>query len=109
MIASGARTKGYSAAKASRRNTRPSTKTGCIPRPALLPDADAAAMALVGITAHLGLFQFAHLKPGELVYVPGGTGGVGSMVVQMAKAAGARVATAAGSPEPRRLLPPPGR
>ena len=30
---------------------------------------------------------------------PGGTGGVGSMVVQMAKAAGARVATAAGSPE----------
>ena len=56
-------------------------------------------MALVGITAHLGLFQFGQLKEGELVYVPGGTGGVGSMVVQMAKAAGARVATAAGSPE----------
>ena len=56
-------------------------------------------MALVGITAHLGLFQFGQLKPGETVYVPGGTGGVGSMVVQMAKAAGARVATAAGSPE----------
>ncbi len=34
-----------------------------------------------------------------MVYIPGGTGGVGSMVVQMAKAAGARVATAAGSPE----------
>ena len=56
-------------------------------------------MALVGITAHLGLFQFGQLKPGETVYVPGGTGGVGSMAVQMAKAAGARVATAAGSPE----------
>jgi NADPH:quinone reductase len=69
------------------------------PTPALLPDAEAAAMALVGITAHLGLFQFGQLKPGETVYVPGGTGGVGSMVVQMAKAAGARVATAAGSPE----------
>jgi NADPH:quinone reductase len=67
--------------------------------PALLPDAEAAGMALVGITAHLGLFQFGQLKPGETVYVPGGTGGVGSMVVQMAKAAGARVATAAGSPE----------
>jgi NADPH2:quinone reductase len=69
------------------------------PTPALLPDGEAAAMALVGITAHLGLFQFGQLKPGEVVYVPGGTGGVGSMVVQTAKAAGARVATAAGSPE----------
>jgi NADPH:quinone reductase len=69
------------------------------PTPALLPDTDAAAVALVGITAHLGLFQFGQLKAGEVVYVPGGTGGVGSMVVQMAKAAGARIATAAGSPE----------
>jgi NADPH2:quinone reductase len=69
------------------------------PTPALLPDTEAAAMALVGITAHVGLFQFGKLKPGETVYVPGGSGGVGSMVVQMAKAAGARVATSAGSPE----------
>ena len=69
------------------------------PTPALLPDTEAAAMALVGITAHLGLFQYGQLKQGEVVYVPGGTGGVGSMVVQMAKAAGARVATAAGSTE----------
>jgi NADPH:quinone reductase len=74
-------------------------ETWLYPTPALLPDAEAAAMALVGITAHLGLFQFAQLKPGEVVYVPGGTGGVGSMVVQMAKAAGARVATAAGGPD----------
>jgi len=69
------------------------------PTPALLQDVEAAAMALVGITAHLGLFQFGQLKANETVYVPGGTGGVGSMVVQMAKAVGARVATAAGSPE----------
>jgi len=69
------------------------------PTPALLPETEAAAMALVGITAHLGLFQFGQVKSGEVVYVPGGSGGVGSMAVQMAKAAGARVATAAGSPE----------
>lgn len=69
------------------------------PTPALLPDVDAAAMAMVGITAHLGLFRCAGLKEGETVYVPGGAGGVGSMVVQMAKAVGARVATSAGSPE----------
>ncbi len=74
-------------------------KTWLYPTPALLPDTDAAAMALVGITAHLGLFQFGQLKSGEVVYVPGGSGGVGSMAVQMAKAVGARVATAAGSPE----------
>ena len=38
-------------------------------------------------------------QAGRVVYVPGGSGGVGSMVVQMAKAAGAAVATSAGSPE----------
>lgn len=67
--------------------------------PTLLQDNEAAAMALTGITAHLGLFQFGHLQAGEVVYVPGGSGGVGSMAIQMAKAAGARVATSAGSPE----------
>jgi NADPH2:quinone reductase len=74
-------------------------ETWLYPTPALLPDAEAAGMALVAITAHLGLFQSGQLRPGETVYVPGGTGGVGSMVVQMAKAAGARVATAAGTDE----------
>jgi NADPH2:quinone reductase len=69
------------------------------PTPALLPDEQAAGMALVGIAAHLGLFRYGSLKAGETVYVPGGAGGVGSMAVQMAKAAGAKVATSAGSPE----------
>ena len=58
-----------------------------------------AASALVGITAHLGLFRDAQLKAGETVFVNGGTGGVGSMVVQMAKAVGAKVITTAGSSE----------
>lgn len=69
------------------------------PTPAGVSDRDAAAMALVGITAHVGLFQCGRLQSGETVYVPGGSGGVGSMVVQMAKAAGGRVATSAGSDE----------
>ena len=69
------------------------------PAPDAFSDAEAAAVALTGITAHLGLFQKGRLKEGETVYVPGGSGGVGSMVVQMAKAAGARVATSAGSAE----------
>ncbi len=67
--------------------------------PKEMTDADAAAIALVGVTAHLGLFKHGNLKPGEKVYVPGGSGGVGSIVIQMAKAAGASVATCAGSDE----------
>lgn len=59
----------------------------------------AAAGALVGITAHLGLFLHGGLKAGEVVFVNGGTGGVGSAVVQLARAAGATVITTAGSAE----------
>lgn len=60
---------------------------------------DAAACGLVGVTAHLGLFREAQLSPGESILVVGGSGGVGSMVVQMAAAAGARVITTAGNEE----------
>jgi NADPH2:quinone reductase len=66
-------------------------------------DAQAAAVALVGITAHVGLFQRACLKAGETAFVNGGTGGVGSMVVQMARAVGARAIATVGSPEKAEL------
>lgn len=69
------------------------------PSPPAVADEQLAAGALVGITAHLGLFHCAQLRPGEFVFVNGGTGGVGSMVVQMAKAFGARVITTVGSSE----------
>ncbi len=69
------------------------------PTPDDVSDEAAAACALVGVTAHLGLFRDAKLQPGESIFVHGGTGGVGSMVVQMAKAAGARVITTGGSDE----------
>lgn len=69
------------------------------PSPEGVEDSDLAAVALVGITAHLGLFGRANLQPGDTVFVRGGTGGVGAMVVQMAKAIGAKVIATAGSPE----------
>ncbi len=69
------------------------------PTPEDVTDQQAAAIALVGITAHLGLFRDAGLKMGETVFVNGGTGGVGSCVVQMAKAIGARVMATVGSDE----------
>ena len=67
------------------------------PTPPGVDDKSAAAAALVGITAHLGLFDLAKLRPGETVFVNGGTGGVGSMVLQMTKAIGGKVVTTVGS------------
>lgn len=67
------------------------------PSPEGVDDQQLAATSLVGITAHLGLFRNVNLKAGETIFVSGGTGGVGSMVVQMAKAIGAKVITTVGS------------
>lgn len=69
------------------------------PTPEGVRDEDAAAVALVGITAHLGLVRDVRLKAGEIIFVNGGSGGVGSMVVQMAKIIGAKVIATAGSDE----------
>lgn len=69
------------------------------PSPRGISDEDLAAIALVGITAHLGLVRDAKLAPGQVLFVNGGSGGVGSAVVQMAKAIGAYVITTAGSDE----------
>jgi NADPH2:quinone reductase len=69
----------------------------CFPLPDDVPFESGAACALVGVTAHLGLFREADLQSDETVLVIGGTGGVGSMVVQMAKDIGARVITTCGS------------
>jgi NADPH2:quinone reductase len=67
--------------------------------PANVSDEDAAAAALTGITAHLGLFGHASLKSDETVFVNGGTGGVGSMVLQMTLAAGSKVIATVGNDE----------
>ncbi len=69
------------------------------PTPEGVDDATAAACSLVGVTAHLGLFREAKLCEGESVFVNGGSGGVGSVVIQMAKATGAQVIATAGTDE----------
>ena len=52
---------------------------------------EAAALPLIFITAWEGLVDRAQVQPGEKVLVLGGAGGVGHMVVQLAKARGAEV------------------
>ena len=63
-----------------------------------ISDENAAAIALVGITARLGLMR-SQIKSGETLFVNGGSGGVGSTVIQMGKAMGARIIATAGSDE----------
>ncbi|HMO36263.1 MAG TPA: zinc-binding dehydrogenase, partial [Gemmatales bacterium] len=73
------------------------------PLPTKVSPIDAVAAALTGITAHLGLFRFGELQAGETVFVHGGTGGVGSVVVQMAKQHGCRGITTGGSAQKAQL------
>lgn len=66
---------------------------------ATLPDSvdfeQGAAMGVVGVTAWVGLIDFAELSPGDWCLVHGGNGGVGHVAVQLAATAGARVITTA--------------
>lgn len=73
------------------------------PTPDALNDEEIVALSLVGLTAQLGLVREARLRQDEVLFVNGGSGGVGSSVVQMAKAIGARVVTTAGSDEKARI------
>ena len=52
-----------------------------------------------GMTAYAGLFHIGKPKPGETVVVAAASGGVGSLVGQMAKLRGARAVGIAGGPE----------
>ena len=69
------------------------------PIPEGVSDEDIVALSLVGVTSQLGLARYANLKAGEVLFISGGSGGVGSCVVQMAKILGARVITTAGTDE----------
>ena len=61
----------------------------------------ARALPLVALTAWQALSDRARLQPAERVFIQGGTGGVGSFAVQLAKALGAKVtATASEDDEP---------
>jgi NADPH:quinone reductase-like Zn-dependent oxidoreductase len=60
------------------------------PKPPGLSFEEAAAVPLTGLTAHQGL-EAIGLRGGETLFLGGGAGGVGHMVVQLAVARGARV------------------
>lgn len=62
-------------------------------KPASLSHADAAALALAGLTAIRSLEDCLQLKRGEKILIQGGAGGVASFAIQLAKHIGAHVIT----------------
>ena len=60
-------------------------------RPATLSLEEAAAVPLAALTAYQLLHEGLHVESGDSVLIHGGSGGVGSFAVQLAKAAGAHV------------------
>jgi NADPH:quinone reductase-like Zn-dependent oxidoreductase len=61
------------------------------PLPADIDDTVAAALPISGLTAWQGLFDHGRLTTGQTVLIHGAAGGVGSIAVQLAHEAGARV------------------
>jgi NADPH:quinone reductase len=74
-----------------------------VPIPDEVNDDQAAALLLQGLTAHALLHYCAHIREGETVVVEAAAGGTGSLAVQLAKRAGAKVIGLASSEEKRQL------
>lgn len=71
----------------------------CLPVPKTVSLIDAAALPEAAFTVWANLFAQPYLHAGELFLVQGGSSGIGTTAIQMAKAFGARVITTAGSQE----------
>jgi NADPH2:quinone reductase len=72
-----------------------------VPLPDEVSDEQAAGLLLQGLTAHAMLHYCAHVEPGETVVVEAAAGGTGSLAVQLAKRAGAKVIALASNEEKR--------
>ena len=71
----------------------------CLPVPEGLPVEEAAALPETFFTVWANVFDRARLKPGETFLVHGGSSGIGTTAIQLAKSMGAKVFTTAGSAE----------
>ena len=68
----------------------------CLPLPTGLSMVEAAALPETVFTVWHNVFQRGHLQPSETLLVHGGSGGIGTTAIQLARALGSRVATTAG-------------
>lgn len=74
------------------------TEEEASPKPKSLTYEQAAAVPLVAMTAWQALIDTAKLSAGQTVLIHGGSGGVGSFAIQIAKARGAKVLATASTP-----------
>jgi hypothetical protein len=70
----------------------------------LPPEAFLGYAGMPGLTAYVGLLRVAELKAGDVVFVSGAAGAVGSVVCQIAKIKGHTVIGSAGGPEKAAFL-----
>jgi NADPH2:quinone reductase len=77
----------------------PAHESHCLPVPAGLTLTEAAAIPETFFTVWHNTFERGQLKAGETLLVHGGSSGIGTTAIQLAKAFGARVITTAGSAE----------
>jgi putative PIG3 family NAD(P)H quinone oxidoreductase len=71
----------------------------CLPVPRGLSLIEAAALPEVVMTVWLNVFEIGRLAPGEVLLAHGGSSGIGTMAIQLARALGSRVLATAGSAE----------
>jgi len=62
-------------------------------KPSNLDFMQAASIPMVGLTSWQALKERAKLKPGQKVFIPAGSGGIGTFAIQLAKHLGAKVGT----------------
>jgi NADPH:quinone reductase-like Zn-dependent oxidoreductase len=62
-------------------------------KPPNLDFAQAASIPMVGLTSWQALKERLRLKPGQKVFIPAGSGGIGTFAIQLAKYLGAKVGT----------------
>jgi NADPH2:quinone reductase len=74
-------------------------ETHALPIPSGLTATEAAAIPETFFTVWHNVFERGSLKSGETLLVHGGSSGIGTVAIQLAKAFGARVITTAGSAE----------
>ena len=60
-------------------------------KPSNLDFVQAASIPMVGLTAWQALKERAQVKPGQKVFIPAGSGGIGTFAIQLAKHLGAKV------------------
>src|SRR2546422_596011 len=74
------------------------TEKEAAPKPQSASHVEAAAVPIVALTAWQALIDAAKLSAGQTVLIHGGSGGVGTFAIQIAKARGAKVFATASTP-----------